>query len=297
MLVVRQHVGAMPGTIELAIGFKFAALAVPEVETGFGALALLDDGWAASTSLPEEALSTWKDGIGQFHADELSQTQLFLWKIAKSALPEVLDGENEKLKHSVYRLWLGVLLASPNLTCGRLTSLTGANADGTARVRSLQTYHRTWRTAGTTPQTLTLARLKLAAQLASALEVHPELPGHRMVRALRAFRQACESPELDVRLHQFVRCLEAFVMPRIGNSAECFADRLRELCAGRAHADLKECYVIRSGIEHLHGPFERMPKRLRGTKDARLALRAVQAEGMARYMLTYYLLHQSLWPH
>ena len=127
----------------LELGQKFACLALPESRVTVSSFMDSDDGLAISQSLPADALSTWQDNIGRFHQQELSETSLFLWATRISRKPEILDEENETLKTRVYRLYLGIRLAVPYLANGRITSMTGANSDGTVRVRSSTSYHRT----------------------------------------------------------------------------------------------------------------------------------------------------------
>lgn len=283
-------------TINVAPGYKFAVLAVAQSAAGAAPRSLINlgTGFAASDALPAGALVTWENNIGRFHRDELAATNVFLWALRRSRNPAVLDHENDKLARRVYQLYLGLLIASPYFANGRLTLLTGANEDGEVRARSLTTYNRTYRSPGIAVSPLTVPRLKRAAELALALVRHSSKPSHRAVRSIRAFRQACEAVELDLRLHQFVRCLEGFVAPPFGKSAVHFADRVRRLCVGRSRRELRELYAIRSSIEHLHGPYDRMPKSPKGGRVIRLLQRCIQAEATARYFLLTYLLHPGL---
>lgn len=283
--------------VQVAHGYKFAVLALPN-QRGGGAppLLALPDGYAVSQDLPANALDTWLESIGRFHRDELAQCTFFLWALAPSDNPDVLDIENKTLARRVYYFFLGLLLATPYFSAGRLTSLTGANADETTRVRSLTTFSRTWYTLGAPPPNVTASKLRLAARLATALVQHDQRPrGERFDRAMRAFRVACESAELDERFHQFVRAAEAFAAPA---NAHQFTDRLARLCAGRSRQHLRSIYRIRSGIEHLHGPYDRIPRRASKRERFRILLqRTLEAEALARYLLVTYLQHPALWPH
>lgn len=276
-------------------GTKFACLAVAESRTTMSALMDLGDGLAISGALPPGALKTWHDGIGSFHQQELAATGLFLWALKSSTSPDILDGENASLGVRAYRLYLGVLLAVPYFANGRLTAMTGANADGTPRVRSLTWYHRTYHAVGTPIAPLTLARARDSATIAKALEKHSSDPRHRMVRALKAFRLGAESHELGDRLHQFVRTIEAFVVPPPKGSAVHFGRRLAPLLKPRGFAVAKELYDIRSAVEHLRGPFGGLPRHPRGGKRLRLLVRAIEAEVIARYLLFTYFTNRSLW--
>jgi len=286
-------------TFDVLPGHKFAILAVSDCRAGPSpsAVADLGKGYAMSRVLPSGALKTWATQLGSIHESELRKCNLFLWATAPSDSPGILDGENNALQRRVYQLYLGLLIAMPYLRHGRLTSLTGSNIRGEAGVRSLTWYSGTYYTIGSPRAPLTIQRARDAAAIASALATHSSQPGHRMVRALRTFRQATESPELDVRLHQFVRAIEAFIAPPFGRSAEHFADRLATVNWGRGRPVALELYKIRSAIEHLRGPYDAMPKRPAGGKSRRMARRIIEAETIARYLLFTYFSHRELWPH
>ncbi len=284
--------------VEVQRGYKFAVISVPDSRAGGSPAPLvqLPDGFAVSPDLPPNALDTWQQNIGLFHRQELEECRLFLWSLAPSAHPEVLDNENEELGKRAYCLFLGLLIGVPYFSAGRLTRLTGANADGTTWARQLTGFSRTYYTLGAPAPVLSTSKMRLAAQLATALHQFNLSPGReRIERSVRVFREACESPHLDDRLHQFVRCAEGLAVPR--NAVE-FTNRLSRVCAGRNRNHLREMYQIRSGIEHLHGPYDRLPKRLRkGQRHQGLLMRTVEAEALARYLLTTLLMNPTLWPH
>jgi hypothetical protein len=284
--------------VEVQQGFKFAVIAVPESRGGTSPTPLLrlSNGYAVSPDLPSNALDTWQESIGRFHREELEECRLFLWSVAQSTAPEVLDDENKELCRSAFRLFLGVLIGVPYFSGGRLTQLTGANSDGTARVRQMTGFHRTYYTKGAPAPALSAAKMRLAAQLAKALHQLEQSPHkQRIERSVRTFREACESHALDQRLHQFVRCAEALAAPWNGTE---FTKRMSSVCAGRCQSHLRQLYQIRSAVEHLHGPFARLPGRIRKEERQQfLQMRTVQAEALAHYVLTTILMNQSLWPH
>lgn len=278
-------------------GYKFAVLAISESRAGSGpALLQLPAGLAFTSGLPTDALSTWSEDIGQLHSDELADTSLFLWAVRASDSPEILDNENEELATAVHLLYFGLMIAVPYFSHGRLTLLTGANSDGFVRVRSLTTYPRTYHTLGAPEPLLTLSKLKLAGTLAAALRKHDQTPQReRFDRSLRTFREACEANFLDLRLHQFLRSAEGFAVPANGRE---LANRLGRVCAGRSRQHITQLYRIRSRIEHLHGPYDRLPNHLskRG-RIRRLLERCVEAEALSRYLILTYLLNPELWQH
>jgi hypothetical protein len=283
--------------LDVLKGRKFAVLALPESRSGPSPASVVDlgDGFAVSSALPDGSLRTWQDQLGTIHRDELDKCNLFLWALRASKAPQVLDRENVDLRKKVYQLYLGLLLSVPYMRHGRLTSLTGA-ATESATVRSLTWYPQTFYTVGSPLAPITIRRLRDAAEIAKALRRHSRVATHRMVRSLRAFRQATESPELDIRLHQFVRAIDAFLAPPFGKSAVRFGERFAAINGDRGRAVAKECYEIRSAIEHLRGPYDGMRLHPRGGRHRRLVRRTIEAETIARYLLFTYFAHRELWP-
>jgi len=294
---VALHNAGPKMTIEVRPNYKFAVLAVPETRGRHAAATLvrLSPEYAVSTALPHKALESWRDDIGRFREEQLQTCSLFLWAFHESRNPDVLDEENEVLSDEVYRLYLGLMLAVPYFSGGPLTLLTGSNADGTARVRSMSSFDRSHHTLGAPEADISMPRLRTAARLAAAFRAHESLPGsERMERSFRAFREASESPYIDTRLHQFVRAAETLVAPPDGAT---FTNRLARVCAGNSRPALKEIYTLRSAIEHLHGPYERMPASLsKRQRRWRLLMRTLQIEALSRYMLVNYLTTPELWP-
>jgi hypothetical protein len=289
------------GPIAVAPGYKFSVLAIAGSRAGPAPSSLISysSGLAVSTGLPSEALTSWGEDIGRLHQDELAETNLFLWSLRRSNAPAILDEENEQLIKDVLRFYLGLLIATPYFSHARMTCLTGANSDGHAGVRSIRLFAQSYYTIGAPYPYLSVGRLNFAESLARSLRVHDEDPGKtRIERALRAFREGCESRQLDYRLHQFVRCAEGFAVPPFRRSAVHFGKRLSRVCAGRSQQRVKQMYDLRSGIEHLHGPYDRMPRRLsKRDQHVRLLQRCVEAETLARYLLATYFSNPQLWPH
>lgn len=125
------------GVVEVAPGYKFAVVAVPETRGHLTVpLQSVGAGLAISRGLPTGALDSWRNNLGTFRIDELAETRIFLWALTPSANPEVLDQENEDLSTRAYHLFLGMLLAVPYFSGGTLTLATGANTGDGARVRS-----------------------------------------------------------------------------------------------------------------------------------------------------------------
>jgi hypothetical protein len=84
----------------------------------------------------------------------------------------------------------------------------------------------------------------------------PGRPRNRLRRGFHAFVRAIQEYYGDERLHQFVRAVDAVVMPRIGRSRRDFIYRC-QLFAGQsreARHVLENLYDLRSNAEHLNAP-------------------------------------------
>ena len=234
---------------------------------------------------------------GAFTARSLEECTLFLWATAPSAAASIFDHENELLASSVLRFFVGILIATPYYSCGRLTLLTGANSDGTARARSLTTYNRTWHTLGAPEAGFTTPKLRLAARLALRNWIVTIGIGSR-VEWLGPF-------VVSVKPARHNRSTSAFISlsgarrrsPHQETASSSWAASVVSV-AGITVDSSGGPILIRSSIEHLQGPYARLPRS--ATKRERHVLflrRCVEAEALARYLLTAYLLDRRLWKH
>jgi hypothetical protein len=80
----------------------------------------------------------WRDWLGSIRADEVQNSNLFLLSKLPSLSPDVLDGENEKLKQRVWHFYVGLLLASTFAPAHKPVMLTGSRRDGEVDVRQQQ---------------------------------------------------------------------------------------------------------------------------------------------------------------
>lgn len=279
-------------SIAIQKGWDFAVIAVNDFRAGAAPAALMQfgGGLAVTSRIPTAIIDGWKSGIGSFHAQELEETELFLW-----ALRPAGEDHQEPLARTVYQLYLGLLVAVSFAGCGRLTAIEGSNVSGSIHAHSLQQYARTHWLLGSPMPRFTQEHLKTAARFATAIRAQDNTSSApRLARALRAFRLGAESADVDFRLHQFVRTVEALANP---HNAKQFVDRASRVCEGRARPYLTDLYKIRNKIEHQHGPFASMPRGLSARrKQLRLMNSCLQAEALARYFLHAYLESPAAWP-
>lgn len=280
----------MPGGVAVAKGYRFALLAVAQASGNAPhRLTPLDARWAVTNDLPDGVLDEWESLIGKRHRWELERTGLFLWALQPPGEPPA------DLRRAVLRLYYGFLVAVPFFHHGRMTLFRGTGTDGGLEITDVDPYHRTWSIAGSPTVSVTSTRVRAAHNVAEALAfLDQSAAWPRFDRILRTFREGCEAPSGDERLHQFVRCTEGFVVP--WNRAQ-YRDRMAEFCVGRARRYLEELYSLRGSVEHLRGPYRGMPKGLTHRRQLlRLFSRAMLAEVLARTLIMNVLMQPHVWP-
>lgn len=252
-------------------------------------------GHILSTVLPTSVPDHWRKWLGTLLLQEIEEAQLYVVVHAASSSPEILDGENKNLQKQAYRFYSGLTIAVPFFAHGRMAYLSGAEREDGADVREFTTYDQAFYTLGSPRAVITPDRVKAAKRLGLAIEDFAAAGRmERLPRILSAFRAALRAHELDVRLHQFVRVIEGFVLPESSNKADDFADRVMRVVTGIDRSDVREMYSLRGAIEHLKGPLTMLD----GTPHERhltVILRTIQAETIARYFLRYFLDTRDLW--
>lgn len=95
----------------------------------------------------------------------------------------------------------------------------------------------------------------------------------------------------DGRIHQFVRALEALVLPKQGKSMNQFIHRWQTFAlAGKdAKETLAQAYEVRSQVEHLHHALDVMPGADVEEKEQLLYRRARQMDHLSRFAIKHVL--------
>ncbi len=284
-------------TIQLADGYKYALLALPRLNavTGEAGFTLAEEGYALATSLPVSDVNAWRPTLGWYRFRNLAEAGHYLMVYAPSKAPDILNKENKVLARELHRFHLGVMIACPFIAHDEAVFLEGARCGDFTNVRGHTTYPQLMRIAGGPSPFLRTVQLTHALALGRATQqVRRSKGGDRFGRVLTAFRMGLQDRSLDTRVHQFVRCIEAFV----GSwHKEEFADNALELLAGVSRVDLLQAYAIRSAVEHFGGWQRAINVNGRRAKQEVLITRAIQTQGAAHYLLTRFLESPQLWPH
>ena len=236
---------------------------------------------------PVDVSRVWREWIGSIRANEIAKANF--WIVAKriSITPAILDQENRDLREEAHRLFLALLiLGSPSYQHAYVIS--GANTNGAPDVREF----------GDLPHYLiSRGRRDFVAGQNAILRAHRARPGleaifasanhKRLRRGIRSFWNGLIASSPEDRLHQFVRCVEAIVKPRLGGSATHFAERCRLFVTrdGRSEDVIKECYDLRSAAEHLRDYSDVLHAYPQADKEEIYYQRVRQIEDIARHVL------------
>jgi hypothetical protein len=258
----------------------------------------IDDGVRVSQTLAVGLGEYWPEQLGTLTMEEIRETGLVLYVTAPAANPRLVDSENDALKRRLDNV-LNSLLVCGVPSFGKGFVFIGANVGGEIDVRTYGSVAPLWATAGLPDFVVGMSELRRAVKLNRRLQqIQTAQDGRwgRLRRGVNTLLKANKEPNsYGDRLHQLVRTAEALIRPRVGHSQYDFAHRGQTFAVPSAETQkiLLHLYELRSHVEHLHDPMER----LQGSRDERIGmvnLRTRQADVLARFAVGHVLDSDSL---
>ncbi len=207
----------------------------------------------------------------------------------RTATPTVKDAENDLLLMRVQLLDWGITLVAGVPGSERTVLFTGANHGSGPRVRTVDTMQRSYRSHGAPITTVAVEDLAEACGIVTRLETMqharnvPPYEYRRLLRGFNAFVAGLRANVPEVRLHQFVRSVEALLSSGAWGRND-FVDRARDLVREQPDSVpvLRELYQLRNVAEH-HGDLDRgLPNVPRARRLHVADHRIRQAEAFAR---------------
>jgi hypothetical protein len=287
-------------SFKIASGEKYAIMALPGcwIADDLPEELQLADGLWASRRLPIKVDEHWKDWLGSLMIERLEETGLFLLTSSPSVSPAILDGENRDLQDRVWRLYWGLLLCGFMRTGDKPLRLTGAHSGDRIDVRSLGEVEQPHFVLGSPIAEVAEEHLRQAAEIGENLDKLQQHTAHmRIWRVTHAYYAAMTASDWAVRLHQFVRCVEGFILPDTGQSTRQFKSRTELFVGPRHHKLMGELYEIRSSVEHLHSPYETVTGSSERERRLLVLRRTMEAEALARYCVSTLLMNPAAWLH
>jgi len=214
----------------------------------------LSDGTWAMPGVPVPDLGIWKEWIGSIRMQWLEKANLVLFVEEPSDHPEIVDAVHQRLGADLSRLFYLVHLRS-GIECDSADLLRGSSEQGVPRIRQMSQLPTFYQSKGYRRAPITKEWLEDALALRAgvmAMEAN-KAEFQRTIRGLNTLFNGLQKTGQD-RLHQFVRSLEALILPHIGKTERQFAHRCQTFAraGGDTRALLLEAFAMRSDTEHLH---------------------------------------------
>lgn len=258
----------------------------------------LPHGYFSTVSLPGKIDPHWREWLGSIRAEEWERADLYFGYKMKSNTLEVLDEENKSLNLRSLAFYWALFLTDYVRISSKPINMTGAMLETGINVRSLGSMVQPYFVQGTPllSSRIDCNRLQKAAELANSIvKLYSDNAYRRFKRIMQAFSLGIQELHADIRLHQFVRCIEGFILPEIGNTRNQFKSRTELFIGNGKHSDMEDLFDLRSQAEHLHDTLDYMRKHNKGLPE--LFQRAFEAEGLARYCISRFLEKPDIWEH
>ena len=238
---------------------KFALLTVNNVYTDLPTSAFqLCDGTWIMPRVPVPDLGIWKKWLGSFRLERLGHANLVLLVEEPSDYPGILDDVHQQLSKDLRLLFymvhihVGIEISEDDGS----DLLCGSSVKGAPEIQQVSQMPRFYRSQGRSGAPITQDWLEDSLVLRDG---YAEMESNntqfrRLIRGLNTLFKGLKEETGQDRLHQFVRALEALILPKKGETRKNFVHRCQTFARAGDNtcALLGEIYDMRSATEHLH---------------------------------------------
>ena len=249
---------------------KFSLVAVENVYTCFpddnGYRHQLSDGTWVFNRIPLAIDAYWKAWIGTIRLGRLQNANLIMIVSESSTTPRVLDEHHKRLNKKLLQAF-NLLQLSGVLEYEGANLLCGSFFDGKSEIRQMSELPFFYQTRGYTRTSVTTDRLQQAIQLRKGLEEMDSTPDEfkRLKWGWKVLIDGLQKEHGEERIHQFVRSLEALILPEIGRTKRQFTHRCQTFAKAGPNTKqiIEEAFELRSMAEHLNdweqalGPYQK----------------------------------------
>jgi hypothetical protein len=238
---------------------KFALIAVRNAYTDFtdsnDFSTQLSNGIWVLLKVPIDIDKGWKEWIGSFQYKELQESNLVFIFVEKSDNPEILDAHHNSLGNMLSQFF-NVLQLDGVLEYKVSNLILGSYYDKRSEIRQMAKLPLFYRTKGYTPLPLNVKKLEKAVLRRKSLEQIDSASGSfaRLIRGWNILMDGLQKDIGEERIHQFVRSIEALILPDVGKTKRQFIHRCQTFAiANRDNSQiLNEAFELRSMCEHLN---------------------------------------------
>lgn len=276
--------------------YKFSAITFEKFNHNIIDEFQIEDLLQISPNNPVDFPNHWADWLGTLESKSIISANLSITKKQRSQRLGILDNENKQLTRFIesytHSLWIYDV---PYYKAAYVFS--GSKENGEFSIRQIYKENRYFKNTYLPSHSYTktdFIKCKEMADTLLTLSSNDEFS--RFKRGLFAFFKAIGERNGEFRFHQFIRALEALIIPEIGKTKRQFINRCRTFikCDQDTDRFLEEIYDIRSDIEHLHSLRSSIQKFHKNQAEDYLQLRSRQIEHLARDTYKFILNNQDI---
>ncbi len=280
---------------------KFCMIAVENCHTCFSQELRMADGTWILPRLPDDLLDeTWSRWLGELMSASISVSNLIVLRKQQSQTPRILDREHTTLEKEAVE-YFRCLRVSGALEYDSACVVKGSVVGGQAEARQVYRLPQFFPTQGMLRNPVTTDRLRTAAaaRMMRQRMLSDENLYRRLNRGLRTLDDGFRHYRGDDRLHQFVRALEALVLPEAGKTRKQFTDRCLTFTSGSQAEKtvLIEAYDMRCDSEHMHEWDRTLVSYALGDREPVAMKRTRQMETLASDVYSHLLVTEAIHRH
>jgi len=253
----------------------------------------------ASPRIPFEVTPWWREQLGAIQGDEIENSDFFIVATMHSNELKILNNENEQIIDKCRKLFFAFLLSGYTCVESSPKLVTGSSENNVATFRSISDFEHPKCIMGTRPTVIDMNRLENVYNLYNAIVavIYKRKIKGRLIWAINCFLNGIKSDHIYEKIRNFIRAIEAFILPESGKTKKQFKSRTEIFIGTGKHELMNTIYEVRSAIEHLHDPLEILPGKSNKEKFTLLLKIGLTVEYMARFCINRFLGNADLWDH
>lgn len=265
---------------------QFAAITIDPLSISSDLSGSIDfgDGLCIVVNPTFEIEEFWQGQLGEMKTKKIAENSLLL--LAVVTLNDSSGSFDRELSRSVRSILYSLFLQGIYFSDGG-TILCGSNSTGRINIRSVQDLNPFVWPRETVTAALDDAVVSRARIVASGLESMyiADKSYRRLKRGFHSYLDGMTGKYEETRMRHFVRSIEAFIRPAIGNTRNHFVHRgqLFVGCSNEMAELLRDLYDLRSCAEHMNDIHDLYPGLSEAEIDKRTAMGSFQSEVVANY--------------
>ena len=257
----------------------------------------LSDGTWILSKIPVGIDTGWKEWIGSLRYESLINSNFILFNSERTSNPEILDGQHLDLEKKLF-YFFHILQLPGILEYSEANIVVGSFSNGKSDVRRMSKLPQFFFTKGFAHKSVNVELIESAIRLKNGFE-QIESNGTAFPRVKKGFRvlmDGLKERNGEDRIHEFVRSLEALILPDIGKTRRQFVHRCQTLAKAspKSKQILEEAFDLRSMAEHLNSWENALESYSPDVREETALLRTRQMERLACFSYIRLLEHQSI---